>query len=58
MNCITPIVAYLFYCAISLCFVTATISICAATLHILLPSPRFLEWLRKYVILEMCNGIF
>lgn len=57
INCITPAITNLFYCAISLCFAIATFSIFAALFHILLPSFKFLDFLRKCAILEICNVI-
>ncbi|CAJ0954260.1 unnamed protein product, partial [Mesorhabditis belari] len=54
-DCVTPLVADLFYLLIALCFVVSLTALCGALLHVLAPPHGFLVWLRRNTIMEMCN---
>uniref|UniRef100_A0A914R761 Transmembrane protein 127 transmembrane region domain-containing protein n=1 Tax=Parascaris equorum TaxID=6256 RepID=A0A914R761_PAREQ len=55
VDCITPLVANLFYVLIALCFVVVVTSCVACILNILAPPSGFFHWLRRNTVLEMCN---
>lgn len=57
INCISPAVAFYFYLAISFCFVVAVFSFVLTILHCFVISLKFVEWLKRYVILEVFCGI-
>uniref|UniRef100_A0A158PNI6 TMEM127 domain-containing protein n=1 Tax=Anisakis simplex TaxID=6269 RepID=A0A158PNI6_ANISI len=55
VDCITPLVANLFYVLIALCFVVLVTSCVACILNVLVPPSGFFHWLRRNAVLEMCN---
>ncbi|VDM40543.1 unnamed protein product [Toxocara canis] len=55
VDCITPLVANLFYVLIALCFVVVVASCVACILNVLAPPNGFFYWLRRNTVLEMCN---
>ncbi|CAD6185178.1 unnamed protein product [Caenorhabditis auriculariae] len=55
LDCITPIVANLFYILIALCFVICLTSTLCCVMNVLPPTHGFLHWLRTNTILEMSN---
>ncbi|CAG9540076.1 unnamed protein product [Cercopithifilaria johnstoni] len=57
IDCITPLVANLFYLLIAFCFVIAVKSILACILSIISTSSGFLNWLKRNTILEMSSMI-
>ncbi|MFH4974893.1 hypothetical protein AB6A40_001602 [Gnathostoma spinigerum] len=57
IDCITPLIADLFYILIALCFVIVVTSSLACSLNLLAPAVGFFLWLRRTTILEVCNMI-
>uniref|UniRef100_A0A158QYN2 MICOS complex subunit MIC60 n=1 Tax=Nippostrongylus brasiliensis TaxID=27835 RepID=A0A158QYN2_NIPBR len=55
LDCVTPMVANLFYILIALCFVIALTSSLSFIMNLLPPPSGFLQWLKRNTIFEMCN---
>uniref|UniRef100_A0A183GML2 TMEM127 domain-containing protein n=1 Tax=Heligmosomoides polygyrus TaxID=6339 RepID=A0A183GML2_HELPZ len=55
LDCVTPMVANLFYVLIALCFVIALTSSLSFIMNLLPPPSGFLQWLKRNTIFEMCN---
>ncbi|KAJ1352137.1 hypothetical protein KIN20_008337 [Parelaphostrongylus tenuis] len=55
LDCVTPMVANLFYVLIALCFVITLTSSLSLIMNLLPPPNGFLQWLRRNTIFEMCN---
>lgn len=58
LDCVTPMVANLFYVLIALCFVIALTSSLSFIMNLLPPPSGFLQWLKRNTIFEMCNSTF
>ncbi|VDM74524.1 unnamed protein product [Strongylus vulgaris] len=56
LDCVTPMVANLFYVLIALCFVIALTSSLSFIMNLLPPPSGFLQWLKRNTIFEMCNS--
>uniref|UniRef100_A0A1I7WKE3 TMEM127 domain-containing protein n=1 Tax=Heterorhabditis bacteriophora TaxID=37862 RepID=A0A1I7WKE3_HETBA len=57
LDCVTPVVANLFYVLIAFCFVITITSTLSCVMNILPPPNGFLQWLKRNTILEMCNKL-
>ncbi|KAL3983119.1 putative integral membrane protein [Acanthocheilonema viteae] len=57
VDCITPLVANLFYVLIAFCFVIVVKSTLACILNIISTSSGFLNWLKRNTILEMSSMV-
>ncbi|KJH43980.1 hypothetical protein DICVIV_09998 [Dictyocaulus viviparus] len=55
LDCVTPMVANLFYVLIAFCFVITLTSLLSFIMNLLPPPNGFLQWLRRNTIFEMCN---
>ncbi|KAK5972331.1 hypothetical protein GCK32_000580 [Trichostrongylus colubriformis] len=55
LDCVSPMVANLFYVLIALCFVIALTSLLSFIMNLLPPPSGFLQWLKRNTIFEMCN---
>ncbi|ETN80740.1 hypothetical protein NECAME_08981 [Necator americanus] len=55
LDCVTPMVANLFYILIALCFVIALTSSLSSIMNLLPPPNGFLLWLKRNTIFEMSN---